>query len=58
VAAQMAYPQLSSVSLGSEARGTLAARLLLERIDDPDLPPRRETVPPHLVVRASSRAAL
>jgi LacI family transcriptional regulator len=55
VAAQMAYPQLSSVSLGSEARGTLAARLLLERIDNPDLPPRRETVPPHLVVRDSSR---
>lgn len=54
VAAQMAFPQLSSVSLGSEARGTLAARLLLDRIDHPDRPPRRETVPPHLVVRASS----
>lgn len=55
VAVQMAYPQVSSVSLGSEARGALAARLLLERIDHPDLPPRRETVAPHLVVRASSR---
>jgi LacI family transcriptional regulator len=56
VAAQMAYPQISSVSLGSETRGRRAAQLLLERIADPDLPPRRETVPPHLVVRASSRA--
>jgi LacI family transcriptional regulator len=55
VAAQMAFPQLSSVSLGSEARGRLAAQLLLDRIDHPDRPPRRETVPPHLVVRASSQ---
>ncbi|MEV4755420.1 LacI family DNA-binding transcriptional regulator [Micromonospora sp. NPDC049559] len=53
--AQMAFPQLSSVSLGSAARGRRAAELLLERIADPSLPPRREHVAPSLAVRASSR---
>jgi LacI family transcriptional regulator len=52
--AQMAFPQISSVSLGSETRGRRAAELLLERIDEPDLPPRRIEVPPSLAVRASS----
>jgi LacI family transcriptional regulator len=52
--AQMSFPQLSSVSLGSVTRGRRAAELLLERIADPALPPRREQVPPSLVVRASS----
>ncbi|MGW0436776.1 LacI family DNA-binding transcriptional regulator [Micromonospora sp. NPDC003197] len=52
--AQMAFPQISSVSLGSVARGRRAAELLLERIADPSLPPRREQVAPSLVVRASS----
>jgi LacI family transcriptional regulator len=55
--AQMAFPQISSVSLGSAARGRRAAELLLERIADPSLPPRREQVAPHLVVRASSARA-
>lgn len=52
--ARMAYPQISSVSLGSATRGNLAAQLLLARIKDPALPPRREQVLPKLVVRASS----
>jgi LacI family transcriptional regulator len=52
--AQMSYPQLSSVSLGSDRRGRLAARLLLDRIADATLPPRREQVPPSLVIRTSS----
>ena len=52
--AQMAFPQISSVSLGSATRGRRAAELLLERIADPTLPPRREQVAPSLVVRASS----
>jgi LacI family transcriptional regulator len=55
--AQMSYPQISSVSLGSEIRGRLAAQLLLDRIADADLPPRREQVPPSLVIRASSGGA-
>jgi LacI family transcriptional regulator len=52
--AQMSYPQISSISLGSEARGRRAAELLLERIADPGLPPRRAQVDPRLVIRASS----
>ena len=52
--AQMMFPQLSSVSLGSAERGRLAAELLLQRIEDPALPPRRKQVPASLVVRASS----
>jgi LacI family transcriptional regulator len=52
--AQMMFPQLSSVSLGSAERGRRAAELLLQRIADPALPPRREHVPPALSVRASS----
>lgn len=52
--AQMAFPQLSSVSLGSADRGRRAAELLLERIAEPDLPPRRAHVAPSLAVRASS----
>lgn len=52
--ARMSYPQISSVSLGSAARGRLAAQLLLQRIKDPSRKARREHVPPRLVVRASS----
>jgi LacI family transcriptional regulator len=52
--AEMMFPQLSSVSLGSAERGRRAAELLLQRIADPALPPRREQVPPSLAVRASS----
>nr|WP_204342001.1 LacI family DNA-binding transcriptional regulator [Micromonospora terminaliae] len=52
--AQMTFPQLSSVSLGSAERGRRAAELLLQRIADASLPPRREQVAPSLAVRASS----
>jgi LacI family transcriptional regulator len=52
--ARMSFPQISSVSLGSSERGRLAAQLLLDRLADPSLPPRRETVPPKLIIRASS----
>ena len=53
--AGMHLPTLSSVSLESAARGQLAAQLLLDRFTTPDLPPRRETVTPRLVIRESSR---
>jgi LacI family transcriptional regulator len=53
--AQMHLPSLSSVSMQSALRGEFAARLLLERFADPDLPPRRETVMPRLVIRESSQ---
>lgn len=52
--AQMTFPQLSSVSLGSADRGRRAAELLLERIADPGLPPRSAHVAASLAVRASS----
>ncbi|BCB87421.1 LacI family transcriptional regulator [Phytohabitans suffuscus] len=52
--AQMSFPQISSVSLGSAERGQLAAGLLLDRIADGTLAPRREHVAPSLAVRASS----
>ena len=54
--AEMSTPALTSVSLASEERGELAARLLLERLDHPDAPPARASVPPRLVVRDSSGA--
>jgi LacI family transcriptional regulator len=52
--APMCNPPLSSVSLGAAERATTAVRLLLERIIRPELPPRRVTVQPQLVVRAST----
>ena len=52
--ATTAWPPLSSVSLGARERGRLAAELLLERLADPDRAPRRISVEPELVVRASS----
>ena len=52
--ATMSFPQISSVSLGAAERGRIAAELMLSRLADPTLPPRRETVPPRLAVRASS----
>ena len=56
--AGMIFPGLTSVNLGSADRGTIAASLLLERIKDPDRPPRRITVAPRLVVRGSTAAPL
>ena len=52
--AEMSFPQLSSVSLGSAERGRLAAELLVARLADPARPAQRITVAPTLVVRASS----
>jgi LacI family transcriptional regulator len=52
--AEMHLPSLTSVSLESAPRGRLAASMLLDRIADPNLPPRREKVPPRLVVRESA----
>lgn len=47
-------PPLTSVSLRSAERGERAARLLLDRLENADLPCRRTTVGPRLVVRESS----
>lgn len=45
---------LTSVDLGAEERGRVAADLLLTRLADPDRPVRTVTVAPSLVVRGSS----
>jgi hypothetical protein len=39
-------------------RGMLAGRMLVGRLAQPDLPPRRATVPSELIVRESSDRAL
>ncbi|MBA0051007.1 LacI family transcriptional regulator [Streptomyces sp. AJS327] len=58
--ARAAWPPLTSVDLGSARRGGLAAGMLLDRLateggpSREELPPRRVTVPPRLVVRAST----
>lgn len=56
--AEMVFPGLTSVNLGSADRGTIAATLLLERIKDPSRAPRRVKVAPHLTVRGSTAAPL
>ncbi|MPZ97497.1 MAG: substrate-binding domain-containing protein [Propionibacteriales bacterium] len=55
--AATAWPPLTSVSLGAQERGRLAAELLLERLSEPDRPRQWVTVEPRLVVRASSGEA-
>ncbi|MEP6630420.1 MAG: LacI family DNA-binding transcriptional regulator [Lapillicoccus sp.] len=55
--ARVFSPSLSSVSLGANERGRIAARLLLERMDAPAAPPRVVRVEPRLVVRESSAPA-
>lgn len=47
-------PGLTTVSLASAERGTLAARMLLRRFADPKLPPQREAVGVKLMVRGST----
>lgn len=47
-------PPLTSVSLQSERRGRIAARMLRERFADPGRPAQRESVEATLVVRAST----
>ena len=53
LASQM-HPTLTSVNLGSAARGRWAAELLLSRLRDPDRPIQRIVVEPELVVRRST----
>ncbi|MET8157162.1 LacI family DNA-binding transcriptional regulator [Sphaerisporangium sp. NPDC005289] len=52
--ATLAWPPLTSVSLGSPERGRAAAELLLDRLASRDREPRVVTVEPRLVVRAST----
>lgn len=51
--AEMVTPALSSVDLRSAQRGRIAATMLLDRLSGPR-PPKRTSVSPRLVIRASS----
>lgn len=51
---EVVHPPLSSVSLHAHHRGTMAAQLLLARIEDPERPIQTVNVDPKLVVRRSS----
>lgn len=52
--AQTALPSLTSVDLGAEERGRLAAEMLISRLRDPQRPPRLVRVAPRLVLRGST----
>ncbi|MEV0973787.1 LacI family DNA-binding transcriptional regulator [Microtetraspora glauca] len=52
--AGVAWPALTSVSLGSERRGRAAAELLLDRLENGQRQARVVTVEPRLAVRAST----
>ncbi|MBB5869782.1 LacI family transcriptional regulator [Allocatelliglobosispora scoriae] len=49
--AELTFPRLTSVDLGGGERGRMAARMLLDRLETPDLPPRHESIVPFLAVR-------
>lgn len=50
----LANPALTSVDLGASERSRVAARLLLDRLENPELPARRVVVAPTLTVREST----
>jgi LacI family transcriptional regulator len=52
--AEFHLPTITSVSLEAAALGKAAARMLLHRVADPDLPLRRMRIVPRLVVREST----
>jgi LacI family transcriptional regulator len=54
--AELWTPALSTVRIDSQAIGTTAARLLLERIENPDAPMQREFSQPTLIIRESGCA--
>lgn len=47
------YPRLTTVRQPLEEMGRIAAKLLLEQIDDPGCPPQRVALPTQLVIRDS-----
>lgn len=56
--AQLANPSITSVNLGSAERAQTAARLLVDRLRDPDLPARKIVIEPKLTIRESSAPAV
>jgi LacI family transcriptional regulator len=53
--ASYTHPALTTIAQPIQQLADTAIRLLLERIQDPNLPPRRYTLPNHIVVRQSTR---
>ncbi len=51
---ELVRPQLSTVQIPVDELGRNAVRLLIERLSDPELPPRHVKLEPTLVVRESS----
>jgi LacI family transcriptional regulator len=51
--ASFVYPRLTTVRQPLEQMGRVAARMLLERIEDRSRPPQRITLPTQLVIRDS-----
>jgi len=54
--ASLLRPTLTSIDLRAEERGQIAARLMLERLANPDSPVKKITVQPQLIIRESSVA--
>ncbi len=52
---QIMYPSLTSIDLRAEQRGENAATLLLERMSNPNLSPKKVESQPTIVIRDSSR---
>jgi LacI family transcriptional regulator len=48
-------PQITTVQQPLREMGQRAVHILLERVAEPDLPPRRETFPIQLLIRGSTR---
>lgn len=55
--ASLLYPKLTSVRQPLEQMGRVGAKLLLERIDNPDQPGRRVTLATELMIRESTAQA-
>jgi len=53
--AQIAFPPLTTVRVDKQYLGTLCARRILERIDDPVMKPVRTIIPTELIIRSSCR---
>jgi DNA-binding LacI/PurR family transcriptional regulator len=53
---EMLYPQLTSVREFPEELGRHLAEFALKRLQTPDLPPQKLTVPTQIVLRASVNA--
>ncbi|NED60318.1 substrate-binding domain-containing protein [Streptomyces sp. SID10244] len=54
--ASVAVPPLTTLTADPRERGRQAAALLLQRLDEPDAPPRRTVAPVQLRIRESSAA--